>query len=426
MLAGRRKVKSLAGSASSLGSSFWNFSAIGSWARRARGGAKHSKRPHDRLSAKRPGGGPSDSGSSPTSSRSSAHSSGSRSNYSVPDWLGLGDKPKREPRPLRRRYVLWGEDKVGKIYPTAKARDLRTAGRVPIGPLRTLSNLLGTDRHFLPCFWNAKFLQGVSLVTDGLAVVRYHLIDRPLQQDAAISLHQHARSQLATGKGQESCWVKGSTPESEKEPMSLRLVRARALRFFLESDVSEHCLSMKEEGIPLSGGFRWDDDSWVCPDLICYLSRFSEFRSRTVEHLRMLQSRAVVWCKERKLRDEDAAKFRAPSVALAFHLGAAEYQALQILRSEEGHIAVVVSSALSEGGPIPTVHWSLGGYLRGRDSLKKVASTIRFPYVTVRRSHLPTLGFDLGPVSKVEFPLPALAWTSVHDVLSAPLSIPTS
>jgi len=93
---------------------------------------------------------------------------------------------------------------------------------------------------------------------------------------------------------------------------------------------------------------------WVCVDLVARLARYAEFRPRSVELLRVLHARAVVWGKEVNASDLETYRFRASSVLMAFRMGAPEVAALQQLQAADLQLTLAQSGALGTGDAVIT------------------------------------------------------------------------
>lgn len=118
-----------------------------------------------------------------------------------------------------------------------------------------------------------------------------------------------------------------------------------------------------------------------CEELVDYLTRFCEFRSRSVTNVRTLQARAVMWCKEQGIRDEDASVFRAPSVICAMKMIGGEFAAHAEANSTSFGASVTAANALAEGSFLPADDTTLYG-------LKSLAAV---PYVGDIQIWHPTL-----------------------------------
>lgn len=254
----------------------------------------------------------------------------------------------------------------------------------------------------------ASVCDGISSLVSWLNAAKASFVDgaSTFDVDSLREVCQHVGSHEKAGA---SCWVKGIERSGEAEQrISVRLVRVDAV-FFETGQLSPRAGALEPVSCGISAGeLQPTGGRWVSPDLVGYLCRYTESRARTAEKLRVLQSRAVVWCKEHAIRDVDSALFRMNSVIVAFGLSRTEAEAFRMLRSDPGRDAVKLGNQLSLGEPLDTTRWTWRGLVTGRDSLTHCAVNTRV--LPVPQYH----GYGLW----------GLAWRSVHDLASPRVALP--
>lgn len=242
-----------------------------------------------------------------------------------------------------------------------------------------------------------------------------------LTKDSLSSLQSTSTQKRIAGNGNGArYWVTGEKA-GEKESVRTRYcVVGQARPNWFGADVKYPKSVCNSAGFGPSTGLIY-----TCVELVAYLRRFAEFRQRSVGNVRVLQARAVQWCKEHGISDVDAAIFRAPSVIQAFTLMEGELAAHQLGNSTSFANSVRVSNLLEKEVLDTATDRSVLSWLLGATPLRSLVGDIQIYHPKLKfyqfglEDDIPDIYRNVG-VPYIGF----LPWFRLRQLLTPVVSIP--
>lgn len=247
------------------------------------------------------------------------------------------------------------------------------------------------------------------------------MVNGVLTKDSLSSLQSTATRKRAafTGSGARY-WVTGEKEGKEGAIRTRYCVVGQARPNWFGADVKY------PKGVCNSAGFGPSTGLiYTCVELVAYLRRFAEFRHRSVGNVRVLQARAVQWCKEHGISDVDAAIFRAPSVIQALTLMEGELAAHQLGNSTSFANSVRVSSSLEREVLDTATDRSVLSWILGESPLRSLVGDIQIYHPKLKfyqfglEDNIPGFFKDIG-VPYIGF----LPWFRLRQLLTPVVNIP--
>jgi len=284
--------------------------------------------------------------------------------------------------------------------------------------------LASNDMYLSPWKLTRPLAQGVFDTWGSVCGLATDRVDTYLRKlvavdSASVLLSSATQTRASDNWGRARYWVSGEKV-GEKGPVRTRYsVVGETRPNWFSGDVKYR----ESRGLGELGPS--DGLIYHCVELVAYLRRFSEFRLRSVNNLRVIQARGVQWCKEHGISDRDAEVFRAPSVIKAFVLGPGEFAAHQLGNSSSFANSVRTSKLLEEECLDPADDRSWLSWFLGRTPSRALLGDIQIYRPEVRR-YLFGLDEVVPPLVR-KFGVPYLGfqpWFRVRQLLTPSVSIP--